>query len=135
MPNSGRVAFTLDALNRRLIIRYQGNISGYEIVNDVIAYLKTLDEFWTYDVMIDMRRFEGVLLSADNETFAKWWYDNLPVPDPGHYSAIISTDPHIQARLAVSQSIFPNHVLAVFTSLDEGLDWLTRMREAHPLIT
>jgi len=133
MPVAGRVAFSLDAANRRLIIRYQGNISGYEIVNDVIAYLKNLDNFWTYDVIIDMRRFQGVMLSADNEAFAKWWYETLPVPDPGHYSAVISADPHIQARLAVSQSIFPNHILSVFASLDEGLDWLTRMRNANPV--
>lgn len=133
MPVAGRVAFTLDAPNRRLIIRYIGEISGYEIVNDIVAYLKTLEDFWTYDVILDMRRFDGVILAADNEAFAKWWYANLPVEDPGHFTAIVSPDPHIHARLGASRNLFPTHVLAVFHTLDEGLDWLQKSREARPV--
>ncbi|MBW8882598.1 MAG: hypothetical protein JF615_14595 [Asticcacaulis sp.] len=123
-----RISLTVDEDLRIWVARYFGEIEGDEINDSLMDHLIRIDQVWTYDSLIDMRRYDGTVLVGEIEELAHRWAEHAAGRDRGHFTAIVSTDPLVRARVPVTQSLFPTRNLAHFDNFDEGLEWLKRQR-------
>ncbi len=123
-----RLTLTVDEDHRILIVRYIGDIDGEQINHNVMQQIADVAEVWTYDSLIDMRRFENTVLVTEIEDLAMRWNGLAAGRDRGCFTAVISADPLVRARLPLTQALFPVRTLAQFGSFDEGLDWLKTQR-------
>ena len=123
-----RLTLTVDEDYRILIVRYIGAIDGEQINHNVMQQIADVDEVWTYDSLIDMRRFENTVLVTEIEDLATRWNGLAQGRDRGCFTAVISGDPLVKARLPITQDLFPTRILAHFVDFDEGLDWLKTQR-------
>ena len=123
-----RISLTADAEHRILIVRYFGEIDGEQINTNVMQQIADVPEAWTYDSVIDMRRYESTVLVTEIEGLAMRWNQFAQGRDRGCFTAVISDDRLVRARLPLTQALFPVRILAQFSGFDEGLDWLKAQR-------
>ena len=123
-----RLTLTVDNDHRILIVRYIGDIDGEQINHSMMQQLTSVPEAWTYDSLIDMRRHDGTVLATEIEDLATRWNLFAQARDRGCFTAVISGDTLVRARLPLTQALFPTRTLAQFTGFDEGLDWLKAQR-------
>lgn len=123
-----RVSLSVNTALNILTIRYIGDMDGPNLYAQLLEQFLRLGEPWTYDLIVDFSRYEGVLLTTDNEAFGKVW-ENLPQGrDAGRLMAIVSRDPLIIARKAARADIFPNFVIDDFNDCAEAQTWICRRR-------
>ncbi|EGF90716.1 hypothetical protein ABI_37480 [Asticcacaulis biprosthecium C19] len=123
-----RITITFDETSRIFVARYFGEIEGDDINDGMMGQLLKVDEIWTYDCIIDMRRYDGTVLVGEIEDLGKRWALFANGRDRGCFTAIISDDSLVRARLPVTQSLFPTRTTELFNSFDEGLDWIKVQR-------
>ncbi len=125
-----RLTMTVDEEAHMLILRYIGAIEGDEINLSMIEQLSRLDAPWTYDTIIDMRRYDNTVLASEIDELGMKWGMLAQGRDKGRLTAIVSEDPLVWARLPISQAAFPHRILQTFKTYDEGMDWIRAGREA-----
>ena len=125
-----RLSLTVDQASRLMILRYIGDMEGGEINTSMMQQLAALDQPWAYDSIVDMRRFEGVVLADEIQDLGMRWAMLAQGRDRNRSTAIISEDPLVHARVSITQGAFPFRTVAVFGTLDEGLDWIQARRDA-----
>lgn len=118
-----RVSISADHDSRVIIIRVVGDVEGRDFVDTVMSRFADFDDPWAYAHLLDFRHKESMTLSEDVERLGKWW-EQLRAGRTGEYTAVITHDPVVIARLSFFRSVFPDRVVQGFESLDEGLDWL-----------
>lgn len=123
-----RLSLTIDEASRLMILRYIGDMEGGEINTSMMQQLAALDQPWTYDTLVDMRRFEGVVLGDEIQELGLRWSLLAQGRDKGRLIAVISDDPLVWARQSLTQAAFPFRRVAYFGTLDEGLDWINATR-------
>ncbi len=128
MSTRSRLSMTVDEASRIIVLRYLGHIEGEQINSSMMQQLAQLPEPWTYDSIVDMRRYEGVVLADEIQELGMRWALLAQGRDRGHFTAVISDDALVKARLHITQSAFPFRTLAYFDSFDDGLDWIKARR-------
>jgi hypothetical protein len=123
-----RVSLSVDTVLNTLTIRYIGDMDGASLYAQLLDQFLRLGEPWTYDLIVDFSRYEGVLLTSDNEAFGKVWENLAQGRDAGRLMAIVSRDPLIIARKAIRAYIFPNFIIDVFNDCAEAQTWICRRR-------
>lgn len=123
-----RLTFKADTATRILFVRWIGDMPGRDIVDGMITQMKIMDEPWTYDMIIDLLRFEGHLHVAESDALGQVWRDLAQGRDAGRRSAIVTGDPLLAARLNMTRETFPGRTLAMFGQVQEALDWLASAR-------
>lgn len=126
-----RITFTVDEPTKLVITRYVGDLDGVEVNDTIMKHYGSLERFWEYSNLVDLRRFEGPVLASDIEDLGQRWLALTRGRDKGQFTAIVSEDPHVHARFAITQAAFPQRIMAVFRDFDDGLDWLNRQRQAQ----
>jgi hypothetical protein len=130
MSVQGRVSLRVDEGQKIAWLRYYGDLHGDALLNEIKAGVEAVEAPWTYDFVIDMRRFEGVTMLSDLTSFAAYWAELCGPEDKGHMTAVITVNPLVRARMSVTQSLFPKDEIEAFDSLDEGLEWILAQRQA-----
>lgn len=125
-----RVTCSANPQSGLLIIRCIGNLDGQTAAERMRAHISAVPDAWDYDHIIDFGRFEGLFLGSDSEALLKWWSAASKGRDAGRLTAVISSDPLVQARQAIGQALMPNRRLAVFARFSEGCDWIIAERHA-----
>lgn len=123
-----RVGFHIDEAHRLVTVRYVGAICGDEIVPRMEAAYRALDRAWRYDCIHDLRRHTGRMDIRDNEALAECWHEVAGGRDVGRCTAIVSSDPLVDARLPLTQKLFPFRSLAVFGTLEAARSWIETVR-------
>ncbi|ESQ76465.1 hypothetical protein [Asticcacaulis sp. AC402] len=123
-----RLTITFDDSCRIFVARYFGEIEGEDINHGLMDQLLHVECIWTYDCIIDMRRYEGTVLIGEIEDLGNRWAAFANGRDLGCFTAIISDDTLVKARLPVTQSLFPTRTIELFANFDEGLDWINVQR-------
>lgn len=123
-----RLTLTVDEAARILIVRYHGTLEGEQINDSMIDHLSRLEAPWDFDSIIDMRRYDGVVLAEDIQQLGMRWALLAQGRDRGRFTAVISEDPLVRARLSTTQAAFPFRNLAYFDYFDDGLDWIKAQR-------
>ncbi|MDV6329550.1 hypothetical protein [Asticcacaulis sp. 201] len=124
-----RVTLSIDNTTKIMTIRYIGELGGEDVNNTMMLQLLDIPDAWTYDSIIDMRRFDGTIMTTEIEDLATRWNGLAQGRDAGTFTAIISDDALVRARLSITQGLFPTRTLANFNTLDEGLAWLRACRD------
>lgn len=128
MPLRPRVNVAIDDDLHILTLRYIGALDGEEIYARVMTFFRTLDAPWTYDLIVDVSRLEGVITSSDTEWLGREWERLAAGRDKGRLMAVVSTDPLVIARKGMRDRIFPNFESDVFATRDEALYWIQKQR-------
>ncbi len=123
-----RVSVTVDLAARIATVRYVGAINGDVIIPEVLRLYGALDRPWEYDCLWDMRRHTGHTETRDNEALARGWQAICGGRDIGRLTAILSGDPLIEARLKLTQRLFPFRTLEVFPTIEAGRAWIDSVR-------
>ena len=123
-----RVSVTVDPFTRIATVRYVGAINGDVIIPEVLRLYGALERPWEYDCIWDMRRHTGRTETRDNEALARGWQAICGGRDIGRYTAIVSDDALIGARLPLTQRLFPFRTLAVFATVEMARAWLETAR-------
>ncbi|MDI7774661.1 hypothetical protein [Asticcacaulis sp. EMRT-3] len=128
MTSHDRVSLSLDEDHRILTLRYIGGLGGDVLYAQLLEQFHRISAPWSYDILVDTRRYDGVILASHTEAFGQQWADLAQGRDQGRLMAIITTDPLIRVRKGLRTTIFPNHISEVFATFDEGLDWIMDYR-------
>jgi len=123
-----RVSLSVDKALNILTLRYIGDMDGATLYAQLLDQFLRVGDPWTYDLIVDFSRYEGVLLTSDNEAFGRVWEDLAQGRDAGRLMAIVSRDPLIIARKAIRAYIFPNFIIDVFTNCIEAQTWICNYR-------
>jgi len=123
-----RITVSIDQAMKIMIVRYIGGLDGEDVNDGMMSQLVNIPDVWTYDSMIDMRRYEGTIMASEIEDLSLRWNLLAQGRDRGGFIAIISDDPLVRARLSITQTLFPQRIMENFNTFDEGLDWIKRQR-------
>jgi hypothetical protein len=128
-----RMTLSVDEPNKIFTLRYIGSIDGDEVNESVLQQLAQMTAPWEYDTIVDQRRHEGTILTAEIEELGLRWSQFAQGRDAGRLIAIVSEDSLVHARLSLSQAAFPQRVLKGFARMEEGVDWIMSQRaKARP---
>jgi hypothetical protein len=119
-----RLSITHDEAQKLIMIRYIGAIEASEIVSKITEYLQNIPDTWTYDIVYDLRHFNGIMPYQELGELGEKWANLAQGRDMGRKVAIISKDPLIHARIATYTQEFPTRIINVFGKMSEGFDWL-----------
>jgi hypothetical protein len=128
LMSRSRITLSIDEEMKLIIVRYIGDLDGDEVNTNMLQSFAKLDKPWTYDTIMDMRRFNGTIMTTEIEDLAKGWAQLVQGRDAGYLSAVISDDPLVRARFSITQSLFPQRILENFNTFDEGLNWIKTQR-------
>ncbi|MBP2158897.1 MULTISPECIES: hypothetical protein [Asticcacaulis] len=113
---------------RHILVRPKGELSGSEIGEGSLARIMEMPDAFTYDHLLDLRRFDGAVMSSELAEFGQTWREAAAGRDAGARTAIVSTDALLRARLSFYRQQFPEREIEVFDTFDEALDWLKTRR-------
>jgi hypothetical protein len=119
-----RITVSLDEELKIMNIRYIGTLNGDEVNSNMMSQLVHVPHVWEYDSILDMRRYEGTIMGKEIEDLSTRWNELVRGRDAGGFTAIISDDPLVRARLSLTQALFPQRTLENFNTFDEGMDWI-----------
>ncbi|MFT4075450.1 MAG: hypothetical protein QM647_07945 [Asticcacaulis sp.] len=129
-----RITLTADKEARIVFIRYIGDVDGQTITETSISQFSDIEQVWAYDAIFDLRRFDGVLLSSELQELGDRWRALANGRDAGRRSAIITSDPFPMARLPATRAQFPGRVIDIFSTFDEGLEWIKSGRSGQTAV-
>ncbi|ESQ78819.1 STAS/SEC14 domain-containing protein [Asticcacaulis sp. YBE204] len=119
-----RLIFSIDEEQKRITVRYIGDISGNEIVTELTKHLESVGDVWLYDMTFDMRRFEGFVPFEELARLAKHWATIAQGRDVGRKVAIVSNDPLVLARANAYSIEFPTRSFRIFQDMADADLWL-----------
>ena len=123
-----RVGFAVDPTDLIVTVRYIGAIGGDHIVPAVLKGFAAVERAWDYDCIFDLSRHDGLVEIRDNDALARGWLNLTGGRDAGRRTAVVSSDPLIDARLPLIQPMFPFRTLMTFASVEAARGWLLASR-------
>ncbi len=123
-----RIGFQADEAERIVTVRYIGAIDGEQVVREVLEAFGALDRAWEYDCIWDLTRHAGVVGIRSNDALSHGWKNIAGGRDAGRLTAVVSTDPLIDARLPLTQTMFPFRTVALFGTVDAARRWIEATR-------
>jgi hypothetical protein len=123
-----RIGFQIDETQRMVTVRYIGAIDGDQVVREVLGAYQGLDRAWEYDCIWDLSRHAGVVGIRHNDALAQGWKNITGGRDAGRLTAVVSTDPLIDARLPLTQVMFPFRTVALFGNVEAARAWIEATR-------
>lgn len=128
MSARSRLSLSVDEDRRIIVLRYFGDLEGSEVNLTMMDHLSRLSEPWTYDSIVDLRRHNGTVTAAEIEELGMRWALLAQGRDTGRFTAVISQDPLVRARFALTEAAFPFRRMDIFDTFDEGIDWIDARR-------
>lgn len=123
---TGRAKFNvfIDKDDRFLVIRPIGPLPGSELAARVIEFYRSLEAPWKFDRIVDLRRYEGYIATADLDYAATEW-DQMTVGI--EYSvkvAMVVRDAYEKLRLPEISERFPQETICYFSDYHEAVGWI-----------
>jgi hypothetical protein len=123
-----RLTLSVDTSNRIIVFRYIGGIDGADINVSMIDQLRQVDQPWTYDNIVDLRRHEGLVTADEIEDLGGRWQLMAQGRDAGTCIAIVTDDPLVHARLPITRGAFPGRTVEGFALVEEAMVWIQSQR-------
>lgn len=122
--STNAIRIEVDEINNIIAVQLPGGAEHTNLRDDLIAVFREIKNAYQFDWLIDLRLNEHAISAADNADLAHEWWDFSKGRDVGRRLAVITADPLRLARLSESQATFPYRRLAMFETVDEGMNWL-----------
>jgi hypothetical protein len=124
MRINARLSYTVDDAAKIIVLKFIGDITGEQIVDTYISKLVCAHDPWLYDFIVDHRAHSGLFSTKDMEKATAQWNALCQGRDKGRISVIVTTDPHIIARIPLTRAAAPQRRIEVFEDFDSALDFL-----------
>ena len=85
-----RMTLSVDEANKIFTLRYIGSIDGEEVNESVLQQLAQMTAPWEYDTVVDQRRHEGTILTAEIEELGQRWSQFAQGRDTGKLIAVVT---------------------------------------------
>jgi hypothetical protein len=119
-----RTNFFVDKDRNILIFRVIGAMPSAEVVEALFAGYATVEAPWTYNRLMDFRRFEGLVDFADVERISTRWAEMIRECDYQSKVAVVSHDALDKVRVPTASPLFPRETLCHFSDYHEAMAWL-----------
>jgi len=126
-----RITSSADPLARLAVVRCIGEIDANEAVAEILHSLTRLEEGWTYDIIVDLERYEGRISAAHIETFAAAWRTYAMGRDGGRAIAFIAAHPALQVQCLSASAQLNGRDIAAFERFFDGFAWITGRKKAR----
>jgi hypothetical protein len=125
MPRS-RLTTVLDEDNKIISMKLVGDLPGSQMVTAIVQAYGAIGTSWQYHHLVDLRRYEGVILSTDIEEWGRLTAEISQMREGVVKVAIVTSDPLAVARLSATRGHFPKTQIDLFPNFDSALDWLKK---------
>lgn len=123
MNKAYRFNFYVDTDNRVLVVRPIGAIPAHDFLDRLFESYGTIAEPWTYNRIMDFRRFRGLLSSADIVEMGRRWMAMVPPDCKRTRLAIVGSGLDTPKSVATVSPLVPNRMLRHFSDYHEARDW------------
>ncbi len=120
----GRMQFYVFETERLITIRVIGDMSGPDFIRKLFEHLDTVQAPWTYNRIMDFRRFTALLLADDIEAMGKAWTERIPTDVPRTKLAIVSKDAVDKGTQPTISPTAPSRVVRHFCRYHDALSWV-----------
>ncbi|MBP2159091.1 MULTISPECIES: hypothetical protein [Asticcacaulis] len=114
----------IDEAHRFLVIRPIGAMFGAELVERVMQLYRSLKAPWTYNRIVDLRRYDGHITTADLDNAAAAWEEISAGIDYRLSVAMVVRDAYEKLRLPEISERFPNETICYFSDYHEAIGWI-----------
>ncbi|WP_443749908.1 hypothetical protein [Asticcacaulis solisilvae] len=130
MDKAYRFNFYIDADQRVLVVRLIGAMPAHDFLTRLFEAYDTVVEPWTYNRIMDFRRFRGLLSSADIAEMGRRWMAMAPSDCKRTRLAIVGSGlDHAAGSPAVCPNV-PNRLVCHFSDYHLARDWAISTDEA-----
>ena len=130
MDKAYRFNFHVDTDNRVLIVRLIGAMPASEFLNQLFESYATVAEPWTYNRIMDFRRFRGLLSSGDIADMGRRWMAMVPDDCKRTRLAIVGSGLDTPKSVATVSPEVPNRLVCHFSDYHRARDWAISTDEA-----
>ncbi len=123
MNKAYRFTFYVDTDNRVLVVRLIGAMPANEFLNQLFDAYATVSEPWTYNRIMDFRRFRGLLSSADIAEMGRRWMEMAPPDCKRTRLAIVGSGLDTPKSVATVSPEVPNRLVCHFNDYHDARDW------------
>ncbi len=123
MNKAYRFNFYVDTDNRVLVVRLIGAMPAHEFLNQLFESYGTVPEPWTYNRIMDFRRFRGLLSSADIAEMGRRWMAMVPADCKRTRLAIVGSGMDTPKSVATVSPEVPNRLVCHFSDYHQARDW------------
>jgi hypothetical protein len=120
-----RFTFMANPDKRVIVVRPIGDMPADLFMERLFESYATVTMPWTYNRLLDLRRFDGHLRKADYDAIAARWQAITAGRDYEAYVAIVGFDAFDDLRIPHPAPNLPNEVICHFSDFHEAMGWLT----------
>lgn len=123
MNKAYRFNFYVDADHRVLVVRPIGAMPAHEFLDRLFESYGTIAEPWTYNRVMDFRRFRGLLSSADIMEMGRRWMAMVPSDCKCTRLAIVGSGLSCDTGGPTVSPHVPNRLICHFNDYHLARDW------------
>jgi len=120
----GRMQFYVFENERLITIRVIGDMSGPDFIRKLFEHLDTVQAPWTYNRIMDFRRFTALLSADDIESMGNAWTKRIPPDVPRTKLAIVSKDADDKGTQPTISPSAPSRVVRHFCRYHDAVSWV-----------
>jgi hypothetical protein len=133
MSSKPRFNFYIDTQNRLLVVRPIGDIPGPEMAARVVAVYRSVEAPWTFNRIVELRRYNGYVAKEDRALIASAWAEITAGIEYKTHVAMVVGDRYEKLRLPEVCEQFPNETICYFLDYHEAVGWLLSVEKAQYL--
>lgn len=119
----------VDHERRVLTVRVIGLMPSAEFVDRLFEAYGRIDQPWTYNRIMDFRRFDGQISADYIEEMGRRWHAMVPPNTPRSKLAVVSCNPIDETRVpSVSPSV-PSRAICHFSDFHSAVRWIASQDE------
>ncbi len=120
-----RFVFMVNPEKRLIVVRPIGDMPGVDFVDRLFEAYGNVEAPWTFNRLIDLRRFDGHLTDKDHTRINARWRELSAGRDYHAYVAIVSFDAMDWLRVPMVRPGLSNETVCHFSDYHEAVGWLT----------
>lgn len=119
-----RFNFIEDNVSRILVVRPIGDLPSKAFADHVIEAYSSVEQPWTYNRIIDLRRHHVYVTNDDRAGIAKAWAGITAGIQYQAFVAMLMRDTFEKLRLPEISVDFPNETVCLFNEYQDAVSWL-----------
>ncbi|MBP2157821.1 MULTISPECIES: hypothetical protein [Asticcacaulis] len=122
----------VDHERRVLTVRVIGLMPSAEFVDRLFEAYGRIDKPWTYNRIMDFRRFDGQISEDYIEEMGRRWHAMVPPGTPRSKLAVVSCNPLDRTRTPSVSPAVPSRAICHFSDFHSAVRWISSQDQAAP---
>lgn len=120
-----RFVFMVNPEKRLIVVRPIGDMPGVDFIDRLFDAYDTVEAPWTFNRLIDFRRFDGHLNEAEFDAIAARWQAMAGGQTYRAHIAMVSFEAMDRLRVPMVRPGLPHETVCHFSDYHEAMGWLT----------